>query len=141
MTSAADFSPILGPVAEVEGLVLDCGWLYGFAGAPAGGMLLAEAIVAGRVPALAAPFSLERLREGRLIRESSLVVDTGGEGVSESGSASRSTAAPCAGIAGQSIGAALHAAGIRVLSTSAKYHRPRGLYCVAGACPSCSVPC
>lgn len=43
------------------------------------------------------------------------------------------------GIAGQSIGAALHAAGIRVLSTSAKYHRPRGLYCIAGACPSCSV--
>lgn len=74
---AADFSPILGPVTEVEGLVLDCGWLYGFAGAPAGGMLLAEVIVSGQAPALAAPFSLERLREGRLIRESSLVVDTG----------------------------------------------------------------
>ena len=43
------------------------------------------------------------------------------------------------GVAGQSLGAALHAAGIRVLSTSAKYRRPRGLYCVAGACPSCSV--
>ncbi len=76
--AAADFSPILGPVEEVEGLVLDCGWLYGFAGAPAGGMLLAEAIVTGQVPELAAPFSLARLREGRLIREGSLVVDTGG---------------------------------------------------------------
>lgn len=43
------------------------------------------------------------------------------------------------GVAGQSLGASLHAAGVRVLSTSAKYHRPRGLYCVAGACPSCAV--
>ena len=60
--------------------MLDCGWLYGFAGAPAGGMLLAEAIVTGQVPELAAPFSLARLREGRLIREGSLVVDTGRAG-------------------------------------------------------------
>jgi sarcosine oxidase subunit alpha len=43
------------------------------------------------------------------------------------------------GVAGQSLGAALHSAGVRVLSTSAKYRRPRGLYCVAGACPSCAV--
>ncbi|MCC6223480.1 MAG: (2Fe-2S)-binding protein [Thermoleophilia bacterium] len=46
---------------------------------------------------------------------------------------------PLWGVAGQSLGAALHAAGIRVLSTSARYHRPRGLHCVAGTCPSCSV--
>lgn len=43
------------------------------------------------------------------------------------------------GRAGQSIGAALHAAGIRVLSQSTKYRRPRGLYCVAGACPNCAM--
>jgi thioredoxin reductase len=41
--------------------------------------------------------------------------------------------------AGQSIGAALHAAGIRVLSHSTKYRRPRGLYCVAGVCPNCAM--
>lgn len=46
---------------------------------------------------------------------------------------------PVAGTAGQSIGAALHAAGLRVLSASLKYRRPRGLYCVAGACPNCGV--
>lgn len=61
---------------ELEGFFLDCGWLYGFAGAPAGGTFLAEAILSGGMPAPAAPFSLQRLREGRLIREGSLVVDT-----------------------------------------------------------------
>jgi sarcosine oxidase subunit alpha len=38
---------------------------------------------------------------------------------------------------GQSIAAALHAAGVRVFSRSFKYHRPRGLFCVAGDCPNC----
>jgi sarcosine oxidase subunit alpha len=40
-------------------------------------------------------------------------------------------------IEGQSIGAALYAAGRRVFSRSFKYHRPRGLFCVAGDCPNC----
>lgn len=40
---------------------------------------------------------------------------------------------------GQSIGAALHAAGIRTLSWSAKYRRPRGLRCVSGVCPGCTM--
>jgi sarcosine oxidase subunit alpha len=39
--------------------------------------------------------------------------------------------------AGQSIAAALYAAGVRVFSRSFKYHRPRGLFCVAGDCPNC----
>jgi sarcosine oxidase subunit alpha len=38
---------------------------------------------------------------------------------------------------GQSIGAALYAAGVRIFSRSFKYHRPRGLFCAAGACPNC----
>jgi len=71
---AADLAPVLGPVPEVEGLWLDCGWVYGFAGAPAAGLLMAEAIDTGTVPRAMAPFSLERLREGRLIAEDSLVV-------------------------------------------------------------------
>jgi sarcosine oxidase subunit alpha len=42
-----------------------------------------------------------------------------------------------AAVAGQSIAAALHAAGVRVFSRSFKYHRPRGLFCVSGDCPNC----
>ncbi len=40
---------------------------------------------------------------------------------------------------GDTIGSALHAAGIRTLSRSFKYHRPRGLFCVSGNCPNCLV--
>jgi sarcosine oxidase subunit alpha len=38
---------------------------------------------------------------------------------------------------GQTIAAALYAAGQRIFSRSFKYHRPRGLFCVAGECPNC----
>src|SRR5262249_21338529 len=38
---------------------------------------------------------------------------------------------------GESVGAALHAAGVKILSRSSKYHRPRGLFCTAGNCPNC----
>jgi sarcosine oxidase subunit alpha len=38
---------------------------------------------------------------------------------------------------GQSIAAALYAAGVRIFTRSFKYHRPRGLFCVAGDCPNC----
>jgi sarcosine oxidase subunit alpha len=44
---------------------------------------------------------------------------------------------PVSALAGQSIGAALYASGIRTFSRSFKYHRPRGLFCVAGECPNC----
>src|SRR5713226_1584581 len=40
-------------------------------------------------------------------------------------------------LAGQTIGAALYHSGIRVFSRSFKYHRPRGLFCVAGECANC----
>jgi sarcosine oxidase subunit alpha len=40
-------------------------------------------------------------------------------------------------VAGQTIAAALYAAGVRVFMRSFKYHRPRGLLCVAGDCPNC----
>ena len=43
------------------------------------------------------------------------------------------------GLAGDTIGSALAAAGIEVLSRSFKYHRPRGLLCCAGRCPNCLV--
>jgi hypothetical protein len=38
---------------------------------------------------------------------------------------------------GETIAAALHANGIKVLSHSTKDHSPRGLYCAIGNCSSC----
>ncbi|HJP33059.1 MAG TPA: 2Fe-2S iron-sulfur cluster-binding protein [Candidatus Latescibacteria bacterium] len=43
------------------------------------------------------------------------------------------------GFAGDTIASALTAAGVRVISRSFKYHRPRGLLCCAGNCPNCLV--
>ena len=40
---------------------------------------------------------------------------------------------------GDTIASALAAAGVKVLSRSFKYHRPRGLLCCAGHCPNCLV--
>ena len=40
---------------------------------------------------------------------------------------------------GDTVASALMAAGIKVLSRSFKYHRPRGLLCCAGHCPNCLV--
>lgn len=41
------------------------------------------------------------------------------------------------GFEGESIAAALHAAGVRVLGVSLFKHRPRGFYCAIGNCSSC----
>ena len=73
-----DFAPVLGPVADVEGLWLDCGWTYGFMGAPGAAVLLAEAMTSGRLPPALAPFDLGRFASGRLIAEGSLVVEAAG---------------------------------------------------------------
>jgi sarcosine oxidase, subunit alpha len=43
------------------------------------------------------------------------------------------------GFAGEPIASALHANGVDVLSRSFKFRRPRGLHCMAGACPNCSM--
>ena len=40
---------------------------------------------------------------------------------------------------GEPVTAALLAAGEVLLSRSAKYHRPRGAFCLAGACGTCLV--
>ena len=40
---------------------------------------------------------------------------------------------------GESVAAALLAAGVRTLSRSLKYHRPRGVLCGSGWCPTCSM--
>ena len=40
---------------------------------------------------------------------------------------------------GDTVASALYASGVRTFSRSFKYHRPRGLLCVAGRCPNCLV--
>lgn len=71
---APDVSPVLGPVDEVQGFILDCGWVYGFMGAPAAGKLLAEYILNGEIPTEIRPFGFTRFKTGQLILDSSLVV-------------------------------------------------------------------
>ena len=44
---------------------------------------------------------------------------------------------PVAAHPGDTVASALYASGVRVYSRSFKYHRPRGLLCVAGHCPNC----
>lgn len=41
------------------------------------------------------------------------------------------------GYEGETIAAALHANGIKVLRESEEHHRPRGLFCAIGNCSSC----
>ncbi|MCJ7788597.1 MAG: pyridine nucleotide-disulfide oxidoreductase [Candidatus Infernicultor aquiphilus] len=41
------------------------------------------------------------------------------------------------GYEGEPIASALVAAGVKVLSRSIKYHRPRGFFCAIGKCSSC----
>jgi heterotetrameric sarcosine oxidase beta subunit len=79
VTQAEDIAPVLGVVPELDGFFLDCGWVYGFMGAPGAGALLGALIATGRTPEVLAPFSLDRLREGRPIHEPSLVVSAGEE--------------------------------------------------------------
>jgi sarcosine oxidase, subunit beta len=80
VTETADVAPVLGPVPEVQGFILDCGWVYGFMGAPGAAALLAEYVATGRMPEVLAPFGIERLRSGRLIPETSLVVSAEARG-------------------------------------------------------------
>ena len=46
---------------------------------------------------------------------------------------------PMTGYEGETIAAALHAAGVKVLAKSENLHRPRGLYCAIGNCASCQM--
>jgi len=59
-----DFAPIIGPVPEVDGFILDVGWgTYGFKAGPAAGFRVAELIATGRVPPVLQPFRLARFAE------------------------------------------------------------------------------
>lgn len=72
--SSPDGAPILGPAPGVEGFFLDCGWAYGFMGAPASAELLARWILEGHPDPVIAPFDPDRFRTGRLIEEGVNVV-------------------------------------------------------------------
>ena len=59
-----DFAPIMGPVDEVRGFLLDVGWgTYGFKAAPAAGSRMAELIATGRTPDVIQPFALSRFAD------------------------------------------------------------------------------
>jgi len=56
-----DFAPIIGPIDEVAGFILDVGWgTYGFKAGPAAGSRVAELIATGRTPDVLKPFALSR---------------------------------------------------------------------------------
>jgi sarcosine oxidase subunit beta len=65
-----DFSPIIGPVPERPGFYLDVGWgTWGFKAAPVAGLMTAQCVATGEVPALVRPFGLDRFYEDRLVGE------------------------------------------------------------------------
>ena len=70
----ADIAPVLGPVPGINGFILDCGWVYGFMGAPAGGKFLAEYILSREMPPEIAAFGLERFKTGKLLHDQSLLL-------------------------------------------------------------------
>jgi sarcosine oxidase subunit beta len=56
-----DFAPIIGPVDELEGFILDVGWgTYGFKAGPAAGYRVAQLIATGQTPEVIRPFALSR---------------------------------------------------------------------------------
>jgi sarcosine oxidase subunit beta len=72
--ATADWGPLLGRHPDLRDLWISAGWLYGVAGAPASGDLLAKAIVTGEVDARMAPFAVDRRRQGRPVKEQAIVV-------------------------------------------------------------------
>ncbi len=64
-----DYSPLMG-VTEVENFYLSSGWgTWGFKAIPIGGLTMAELIATRKVPALIAPFALDRFARDRAISE------------------------------------------------------------------------
>lgn len=64
-----DYSPLLG-VTPIDGFYLSSGWgTWGFKAIPASGSCMAELMATGRVPALIAPFALDRFERDRAISE------------------------------------------------------------------------
>ena len=65
-----DFAPIIGPVDEVEGFIVDVGWgTYGFKAGPVSGKRIAELIATRQTPDLIKPFAYSRFRNNTLVGE------------------------------------------------------------------------
>ncbi len=74
VSKTPDRGPLLGAVEEVEGFYLSAGWGgYGFMGSPAGGKLMAELIVEGKVPSDIRPFNPNRFKIGEEIMEPAII--------------------------------------------------------------------
>lgn len=64
-----DYSPLLG-TTPIENFYLSSGWgTWGFKAIPIGGLTMAELIATRKVPALIAPFALDRFANDRAISE------------------------------------------------------------------------
>ena len=62
-----DFSPIIGEVPGLAGIILDVGWgTYGFKAGPVAGKRIAQMICTGRTPDILKPFSITRFAEDHL---------------------------------------------------------------------------
>jgi sarcosine oxidase subunit beta len=71
---SSDFAPLLGEHPQARDLWFSAGWSYGFAGAPAGGLVLARAIAKGQIDQAMAPFALDRFERGKAIEEAGIVL-------------------------------------------------------------------
>ena len=72
--ASKDFAPLLGPHPDLKDFWFSAGWSYGFAGAPAAGRLLAQAIGRGQTDARMKPFALDRFETTGPIVEGGIVV-------------------------------------------------------------------
>jgi sarcosine oxidase, subunit beta len=71
---SSDFGPLLGPHPQVKGLWITAGWSYGFAGAPAAGLLLARAIARNDFDERMLPFAVDRFDRGKPVVEAGIVL-------------------------------------------------------------------
>lgn len=72
--ASTDYAPLLGEHPDLKDFWFSAGWSYGFAGAPAAGRLLAEAIAKGRIDPRMKPFALDRFETTGPIVEGGIVL-------------------------------------------------------------------
>lgn len=72
--ASSDYAPLIGAHPNLGDFWFSAGWSYGFAGAPAAGRLLAQAIYKGRIDDRMTPFALDRFEKTGPIREGGIVL-------------------------------------------------------------------
>lgn len=72
--ASTDYAPLLGEHPDLADLWFSAGWSYGYAGAPAAGRLVAQAIGKGQVDRRMVPFALDRFRTTGPIAEAAIVL-------------------------------------------------------------------